>query len=234
MSNIDEYIESLMDEVERQRTMVPPSSTDFIPTIFRMIDHHFSGSDYASALRPDSGIKDACKDAIDEHIASLKIKKTGAGTLMCKGEHDLILVHNDAGNQYRRRCKDCSYSSNAIPHARLTEQQRQSAIGKSEYDAVFGDTGYWASASDIAPCTDAYFRYAWNKMYYAYLKTEKWRSLRAKVKRRCGNTCEGCMDAAVDEIHHLTYANVGNEFLNELVGYCTMCHKRWHKIGAHS
>lgn len=64
--------------------------------------------------------------------------------------------------------------------------------------------------------------------YQVYLASPEWRARRALVLARCGNLCEGCRGAPAEQVHHLTYANVGNEFLFELVGLCNECHERVH------
>lgn len=65
--------------------------------------------------------------------------------------------------------------------------------------------------------------------YYEYLASSAWGVKRAKVIERCRNVCEGCAGAPVAQVHHLTYAHVGNELLFELVGLCDRCHEIAHE-----
>lgn len=51
---------------------------------------------------------------------------------------------------------------------------------------------------------------------------------RRKIIDRCNGRCEGCGEAPVAQVHHLTYEHVGDEFLFELVGLCNRCHDRMH------
>lgn len=67
--------------------------------------------------------------------------------------------------------------------------------------------------------------------YLAYMKSDTWRAVRAKVIARCGNVCEGCGEHTVEEVHHLTYEHLGTEFLFELLGLCAGCHRRLHTQG---
>lgn len=67
------------------------------------------------------------------------------------------------------------------------------------------------------------------KSYRAYIASPEWKSLRAKVMKRCGGVCEGCGERAAVEVHHLTYRHFMQEFLFELVGLCGPCHERYHK-----
>jgi hypothetical protein len=68
----------------------------------------------------------------------------------------------------------------------------------------------------------------WRAWYQEYLGTTAWRDRRSLVLRRANGTCEGCGEARATEVHHLTYAHVGNEFLWELVAVCRDCHERFH------
>jgi 5-methylcytosine-specific restriction endonuclease McrA len=64
--------------------------------------------------------------------------------------------------------------------------------------------------------------------YDEYLKTPQWEILRQRVLQRCQNVCEGCGVAPAREVHHLTYANIYNELLYQLVGLCSNCHRKAH------
>lgn len=61
-----------------------------------------------------------------------------------------------------------------------------------------------------------------------YLKSPEWRAKTALVRERCRGLCEGCRNAPCTQVHHLTYAHVGNELLWELVAVCDDCHARAH------
>ena len=69
------------------------------------------------------------------------------------------------------------------------------------------------------------------KKYHLYLGTKEWKDRRAKVLRRANNLCEGCGDRTATEVHHLTYANVGDELLFQLVALCSPCHSKLHTFG---
>lgn len=71
-----------------------------------------------------------------------------------------------------------------------------------------------------------------DEWYQEYLQSPEWQSLRSKVFERCGNLCEGCRSSRATIVHHLTYRNVGHEFLFELVGLCYACHQKYHDLEA--
>ncbi|MGN6556069.1 MAG: HNH endonuclease, partial [Verrucomicrobiota bacterium] len=68
----------------------------------------------------------------------------------------------------------------------------------------------------------------WQQRYEAYLKSAEWQQKRQLVLARVQGICEGCRSAVATEVHHLTYADVGSEFLFQLVAMCRPCHDRFH------
>ena len=67
------------------------------------------------------------------------------------------------------------------------------------------------------------------KEYEKYLSSKEWRIKREKVLKRANGLCEGCGESEAEEVHHLSYKNVGKEFLFELVAICTYCHEALHE-----
>lgn len=68
----------------------------------------------------------------------------------------------------------------------------------------------------------------WWDRYDAHLSSEVWREKREAVLLRDGHLCQGCLSRKAEEVHHLTYKNLGNELLFELVSLCHECHSRSH------
>ena len=68
----------------------------------------------------------------------------------------------------------------------------------------------------------------WRRRYNAHLDSQEWQDLRNKVIDREEGICEGCRNAPIEHVHHLSYLNMGNEFLFELKGLCIDCHLRCH------
>lgn len=69
----------------------------------------------------------------------------------------------------------------------------------------------------------------WWAWYNAYLSSEAWRDRRRKVLSRANGRCEGCLDRTATQVHHTTYAHVGNEPLWELRAICDTCHEALHE-----
>ena len=72
--------------------------------------------------------------------------------------------------------------------------------------------------------SDAQF---WTR-YRAYMKSPEWKAKRAQVRFRSGGFCEQCRTAKAAHVHHVTYANLGNEPLIDLLHLCKACHQRCH------
>jgi 5-methylcytosine-specific restriction endonuclease McrA len=68
----------------------------------------------------------------------------------------------------------------------------------------------------------------WQAWYAAYRTTPEWAFRRTMVLKRAAYMCEGCGLAMASEVHHTTYAHVGNELLWELRAVCRACHERAH------
>ncbi|HZA25721.1 MAG TPA: hypothetical protein VFA32_24515 [Dehalococcoidia bacterium] len=60
--------------------------------------------------------------------------------------------------------------------------------------------------------------------YFEYLCSRDWAVKRRQVKERSGGVCERCRNAPVQDVHHRSYRNLGNEPLEELQGLCRPCH----------
>ena len=64
--------------------------------------------------------------------------------------------------------------------------------------------------------------------YNEHLNSQEWREKCRLKRERAGNVCEGCGLKPVNHVHHLTYDNLGDELLFELVALCVECHQKLH------
>lgn len=69
---------------------------------------------------------------------------------------------------------------------------------------------------------------SWHKRYSEHLRSPEWAEIRRRVFRRSAGVCEGCGSAEAKEVHHISYDNMGMEFLFQLVAVCSKCHDRLH------
>lgn len=59
--------------------------------------------------------------------------------------------------------------------------------------------------------------------YLNYLESEEWKIRREEILERDNHTCVLCNGPA-EQVHHKTYAHLGNEYDEELVSVCKACH----------
>ncbi|MCD8418864.1 hypothetical protein J2Q11_14130 [Tenacibaculum finnmarkense genomovar finnmarkense] len=65
--------------------------------------------------------------------------------------------------------------------------------------------------------------------YVNYLNSAEWKNLRIRVFERDKNTCQECKNKTAEQVHHITYENLFNEPLEDLVSVCVECHSEIHK-----
>lgn len=71
-------------------------------------------------------------------------------------------------------------------------------------------------------------REGWFAQYDAYLKTDKWRRKRSARLSLDRHTCTAqvrCDGSPATEVHHVTYAHLGDEPLFDLRSVCHECHE---------
>lgn len=63
--------------------------------------------------------------------------------------------------------------------------------------------------------------------YSAYLATAHWQRTRLRAIEHYGDTCALCNGVPIN-VHHRTYARIGEELLSDLIVLCEGCHSRFH------
>jgi hypothetical protein len=64
--------------------------------------------------------------------------------------------------------------------------------------------------------------------YNEYLETQHWRDCRARAIDRAGGACQICNTPGDLDVHHRTYARLGEEADADLVTLCRPCHTLFH------
>lgn len=69
--------------------------------------------------------------------------------------------------------------------------------------------------------------------YNAYLRSKHWRRTRLQKIEEKNGVCEIChkkpKSTSVLHVHHLTYKNIGNENMADLMCLCADCHNELHR-----
>src|SRR5574344_308004 len=63
--------------------------------------------------------------------------------------------------------------------------------------------------------------------YKDYINSDEWKN-KSKLFLRKNPTCQICLKYRSEDVHHLTYKNLGNEQKGELMALCTRCHRNIH------
>nr|WP_314492103.1 hypothetical protein [uncultured Chryseobacterium sp.] len=64
--------------------------------------------------------------------------------------------------------------------------------------------------------------------YHKYLESHEWKAKRKLVFERDENICQECKNKPAFHAHHLTYQNIFNEKLEDLISVCAECHSKIH------
>lgn len=64
--------------------------------------------------------------------------------------------------------------------------------------------------------------------YNNYLQSEEWKLKRNEALIRDNNLCQVCKINSAEEVHHITYINLLNENLEDLLSVCKICHTEIH------
>ena len=68
-----------------------------------------------------------------------------------------------------------------------------------------------------------------NNKYKRYLRSKKWRKKKKECIEFYGEFCFMCGKYSKRlQIHHLSYSNIGNESMSDLMALCSRCHKLIH------
>jgi len=155
--------------------------------------------------------------------------KTQISNLLC--DHPKVEIRyklaSNGVKMFKNQCVRCGRTDkNWIPHTDIENKDDIKPINddlKDNYNKTVSELDQ--ALSERIATIENFDHKTW---YREYLLSPQWQHNRNLVFLRCGRICEGCFTNKATEVHHLTYKNVGNEFLFELVGLCTDCHKRIH------
>jgi len=134
---------------------------------------------------------------------------------------------SNGARMYKFQCTRCGeLIGNWIPHENVLQKENCQPIN----DAL--SANYRKSKHDLSHEINRLIienqKGEFDEWYIEYLQSPEWLAKRNLVLKRCNGVCEGCGMKQAAVVHHLTYQNVGKEFLFELVGLCRDCHDGIH------
>lgn len=165
---------------------------------------------------------------------SLKIDSREISTEVARQRHcdhlrrePRVALQSDGKPFYRIQCADCGEKlSHSLPHSSVPNRERCPQWNEELYQRRL-HSGF-AAYEQNREAAIAKRKAEWRAVYRRYLASADWQSVRQRVLQRAHGTCEGCLVAPATEVHHQTYAHVGDELLFELVAICRPCHERLH------
>ena len=172
------------------------------------------------------------------HFPSLDIDSREIFTEVARQQHcehlrqePRVALQSDGKPFYRIQCPDCGQKlSNQLPHSSVPNRERCPRWNEELYQRHL--LGRNTAIEQSRAAAIARRKAEWRAVYRRYLASADWQSVRERVLRRAWGTCEGCLEAPATEVHHRTYAHVGDELLFELVAICRPCHERLHPKSA--
>ena len=134
--------------------------------------------------------------------------------------------------QYRRFCFDCGFKSNSIAHLKLTEDEKHFSLeDDGNYQNIYTDDSdrpvriNYPVVSLMKKIQARMKERGISFDYYEHLDSDKWRSeQRNKIFALDHGKCQICHKNKANQVHHLSYLNVGNESDDELMAVCRDCH----------
>ncbi len=150
----------------------------------------------------------------------------------CREPFDIVVIkRNDNSSFLYKQCINCGGSINR------TKPLSYKKFGDEIRDE-FNEDRYneWREKIEIERMILIKMKQEYNHYnsprykYYKYLSSAKWKNKREQVLKRDKNLCQICGKKIANEVHHLTYINLGNEKMSDLISICRDCHKKIHGI----
>jgi 5-methylcytosine-specific restriction endonuclease McrA len=130
--------------------------------------------------------------------------------------------------EFRKQCSACGESLGCVKKATLSATEIDAL---PEWDRTIGERRRRAWSDRYAAVRaerEADRDREWHEWFRAYLRSPRWACKRQEVLDRERGICQGCRQSKAVEVHHTTYAHVGDEPLFELVALCPGCHRKVH------
>lgn len=144
----------------------------------------------------------------------------------CEHEYKPVKVVISNGLRVKKQCQLCGSTSGFVPNNSVSNpsalpdvDEKLLGLRSRRYEQRQADRTRRDAARAEA------FNRLWWAWYADYLKSPIWAERRQLVLYRAGGICEACRAAPATEAHHLTYDNVGQEPLFDLVAVCQSCHQ---------
>lgn len=131
------------------------------------------------------------------------------------------MIDKSGRELFRTQCTNCGRAE-PVSARELNEFSKSCAVPINEKLS----SEYWQRVTTNENKKREEHAKKWWKWYSDYLRSGTWARRRQAVIKRAGGVCEACGSEKAEQVHHLTYQNVGREPLFELVAVCRACHEQ--------
>lgn len=162
-----------------------------------------------------------CKKCEYEQIAVLDV--------CCRNPNKIVVNDATFFPNYRlyEQCKNCGGTQRNFPVKQTTDIDI-----RGEFDFEYFDQWRERKSFDkkLAYESVSYSNYLSSPKgkYHKYLESPEWKAKRKSVFERDGYMCTKCKSEPAFHAHHLTYENIFNEKLEDLISVCAECHSQIH------
>ena len=172
------------------------------------------------------------REIVDEekNLKAIINKRLGGGYWFEYVEGIICLDHNPEfvkklssnGNYLlRKQCFNCGdVISNGMKHSLVKNVNNLPDINDDRKDIIWDFRKYVQNQLKRWLDEEIYSRYT------EYLNSDIWKLKRTKVLERDNNICQACLTNKANEVHHLTYENLYDEPLFQLISVCSRCHEK--------
>jgi hypothetical protein len=131
----------------------------------------------------------------------------------------------------KRQTDECRhrYLTSVEAKSGINESSKQSDTNAWIDDKFIGDETILRITANERPILSSYSIGPGWVSYADYLHTHYWRKLRSKMLRRAENKCQVCSTSGpILQVHHNTYARIGDERMTDLFVLCGYHHAVLH------
>jgi hypothetical protein len=151
----------------------------------------------------------------------------------CEHRQQLIgrKIKSNGQNYFRLQCAHCGCPLSGQISFKRVNELKNDGVAVTEWDeskAMEYDNNYWRYSRPIVERINIERRQSWWRQYNEYVDSDEWKMKAARVLQRVNYVCEKCNSARAIHAHHLSYARVGDEHMEDLQARCFKCHDEDH------
>jgi len=149
----------------------------------------------------------------------------------CKKPFRIVTIEH-LDHTRKRLYRQCIECGGCIERNKPLSMKKHSEEIRSEFSTYNFERWKKGRSEEISylweSVKDSNFETSKRGKYIDYLDSEAWKNKRREALVRDNNVCQVCKENLAEEVHHITYENLFNEKLEDLLSVCKMCHNQLH------